>query len=406
MRVARASAGRLRTRGVTLLEVLISMGIAFIGLLGVAAMLPVAIYYLNRGVVADNAAVFGRSAVSEFKARQMSRANMWAVWNPNTNAFVAFRAEPAETQPLNFVSPLVGQAASFCIDGLMLARCVRDGNVPPSFFPAVPFGVDETRMARVTLRTQPGASPIIPPGNPNPLFTIPYLTADEIFFLTDQLSFTRPKDRTLPPVPDISLDANSFPEKRQFDPNLSWFATLSPIVGPSGGNPLSDMYTLSIVVVEARDMRSDMSLNNSDEPVERVVDVYFHRAPGAAVPTGDWAGGSVVLVSRPNRSEKDLEVRPGHWVMLSGRFAPGGASVFRWYRVVSADRDTSVLTAADVALLYPPTASVGGPYREVALQGLDWNPNAVVRTQATIISGVVAVLEKTVRIESSSLWTR
>ncbi len=392
---------------VTLLEVLIAMGIAFIGLLGVAAMLPLAIYYLNRGVVADNAAVFGRSAVSSFKARQMHRATMWAVWNPSANAFVAFRAEPTEAQPLTFPSPLVGQAASFCIDGLLLARCVRDGNVPPSFFPAIGFGPDEPRMARVTLRTQPAAPSIVPPGNPNPLFTIPYLTADEIFLFADQLSFTRPKDRTLPPVPVISLDVNNSLEKRQYDPNLSWFTTLSPIIGPSGGNPMSDMYTLSVIVVEGRDLRTDMLLNNTDEPIERVVDVLFQKTPQTT--QGDWAGGSVVLVPRPGRPETDLDIRPGQWLLLGGRFSPNGASVFRWYRVLSADRDTGVLTAADASNLYPPalaSASVNRPYREVTLEGLDWNPNLVIRTQATLLNGVVAVLEKIVRIETSSLWTR
>jgi hypothetical protein len=371
--------------GLSLLEVLFSIGVALIGLLGVAALLPLAVYYMGRGSVADNAAIFGRSAVSAFKSRQMHRNTMWAVWNPGANAFVTFLASPAAIDPLLFPSPLVGVGPSFCIDPLYVSRSVRDGNPPPSLFPAVPVSSTvEPRMARVTLRSAPGAPPLLSPNTPNPLFTMPSIAAEELFMLTDQHVYLLPRDRTLPPVPGFSVDPNTNqPEKRQYDPNLSWFATLTPIVSPAGGFNDSDLYLLSIVVVESRDLRTDINENLTDRPIERVVDVLF--------PTGDWAGGSVVLVTRPNRPESDVEVRPGDWLMLGGRLNNAGSpgpAVFRWYRVLSADRDST------------------GPSREVVLHGTDWNPNAVLQTQATILSGVTAVLEKIVRIETSSLWTR
>jgi len=352
--------------GLSLLEVLFSIGVALIGLLGVAALLPLAVYYMGRGSVADNAAIFGRSAVSAFKSRQMHRNTMWAVWNPGANAFVTFLASPAAIDPLLFPSPLVGVGPSFCIDPLYLSRSVRDGNPPPSLFPAVPVSSTvEPRMARVTLRSAPGGPPL------------PAIVAEEWFMLTDQHVYKRQPDRTSLPEPFISSG------KRQYDPNLSWFATLTPIVSPAGGFNDSDLYLLSIVVVESRDLRTDINENLTDRPIERVVDVLF--------PTGDWAGGSVVLVTRPNRPESDVEVRPGDWLMLGGRLNNAGSpgpAVFRWYRVLSADRDST------------------GPSREVVLHGTDWNPNAVLQTQATILSGVTAVLEKIVRIETSSLWTR
>jgi hypothetical protein len=396
--------------GLSLLEVLFSIGVALIGLLGVAALLPLAVYYMGRGSVADNAAIFGRSAVSAFKSRQMHRNTMWAVWNPGANAFVMFFASPAVIiDPLLFPSPLVGGGPSFCIDPLYLSRSVRDGNPPPSLFPAVPVSSTvEPRMARVTLRSAPGAPPLLSPNTPNPLFTMPSIVAEELFMLTDQHVYLLPRDRTLPPVPGFSVDPNTNqPEKRQYDPNLSWFATLTPIVSPAGGFfDDSDLYLLSIVVVESRDLRTDINENLTDRPIERVVDVHFHGNAS----TGDWAGGSVVLVNRPGRPESDLEVRPGDWLMLGGRLnntgSPGPA-VFRWYRVLSADRDSTELTGPVAANLFP-TPSLANPrmYREVVLHGTDWNPNAVLQTQATILSGVTAVLEKIVRIETSSLWTR
>jgi hypothetical protein len=323
-----------------LLEVLFSIGVALIGLLGVAALLPLAVHYMGRGSVADNAAIFGRSAVSAFKARQMLRPTMWAASNLDPN--------------------IVGIPPSFCIDPLYISR---SGNTGPSLFPAVRvYSPEEPRMARVTLRIAPGGPPL------------PAIVAEEWFMLTDQHVYKRQPDRTSLPEPFISSG------KRQYDPNLSWFATLTPIVSPAGGFNDSDLYLLSIVVVESRDLRTDITLNENrnDRPIERVVDVLF--------PTGDWAGGSVVLVTRPNRPESDVEVRPGDWLMLGGRLKKAGSpAVFRWYRVLSADRDST------------------GPSREVVLHGTDWDPNAVLKTQATILNGVTAVFEKIVRIETSSL---
>lgn len=405
---------RLRRDGVSLLEVLISIFTALVGLLGVAALMPLAIYYLARGSTMDNAAAFGRSAISDFKSRHMQRQNAWAIWNPGVGAFVPFQPNPAVIPPTAPAGPLALQAASFCLDGLYVSRAVRDGNLPSNLFPAVPTTApDEARMARVTLRSRPGVPPITPLSNPNPLFALPYTSAEQIFMVTDQHNYTLPRDRTLPPIPEIStfVDPNGVvqPEKRQFNPALSWFATLTPIVSANGGFPQSDLYTLSVVVVESRDLRTDTTQNLSDEPIERVVDVFFHSITGpTGNPIGDWGAGSVVFMPRPGRPESDLNVRPGTWVMLAGRLIDLnsgnlGAGVFRWYRVLSADRDSSTLSSPTGLYPAPPAP---GQYREVVLHGVDWNPNLVARTQAVLVSGVVAVFEKTVRMETSSLWTR
>jgi len=118
---------------------------------------------------------------------------------------------------------------------------------------------------------------------------------------------------------------------------------------------------------------------------------------------------------------QDLEVRKGDWLMLSAKvqpvdpdpsdyivdsnnnqipIEPAPVSVFRWYRVVSTD---AVLGNA-----------TNGYAREVTLLGPDWTDvigaqmvvtGAAPVAQATLLTCVAAVYEKTIRLETTSLWT-
>jgi len=105
-----------------------------------------------------------------------------------------------------------------------------------------------------------------------------------------------------------------------------------------------------------------------------------------------YNGGDVVLHAD---SEDDLKMKEGEWLMLAGTNA-ALQTHFRWYRIQTADagpvEDTSVT---------PPVWT-----RDLTLFGQDW-PQAPLLTvhKAVWIPGVVAVYEKTIRLETSSLWT-
>jgi outer membrane protein insertion porin family len=76
----------------------------------------------------------------------------------------------------------------------------------------------------------------------------------------------------------------------------------------------------------------------------------------------------------------------GEWLMLSGY--RNSAPTYRWYRVV----DVSEVAGS-------------GPYtRDVTLFGPDWHITAA-STEATLLNNIVAVYEKTIRLETSGLWT-
>lgn len=67
-------------RGLTLLEVLIAIFVLAIGLLGVAALIPVGRFQLEQGAKQDRAAAVGRAAWREVEVRGMLDPTVWINW--------------------------------------------------------------------------------------------------------------------------------------------------------------------------------------------------------------------------------------------------------------------------------------------------------------------------------------
>lgn len=364
-----------RRAGVSLLEVVFSIGIVLIGLVGIAALLPLAGVQASKGLTADRAAQLGQRAVQDFHVRGMTQPRSWRWFNPAASNFVPF-------------SPAIGQ--SFCIDPLLIgAGTTADFAVRNKF----PFNIaydtasppDQILwMPRCTLA--PSLTAAV-----NAWMSV--LQAKQIFVSHDDLVFDLPEDRTLGPVQNFGMTS----DKRQIEAHYSWLATVVPKLNRNGS--LTDEYTLSIVVFLKRILDSD--LTREDVVNERVASVtaFYSGAPALG-------GGAVQLSTRPGRIADDLEVRQGQWVMLSAEkllntTPPRTVQIHRWYRVVTVDE----------APLFDATNNVW--LRDVTLVGPDWDythtryslPYRPLGTQVTIPRSVVAVFEKTIRIETSSLWT-
>ena len=186
---------------------------------------------------------------------------------------------------------------------------------------------------------------------------------------------------------------------------------LTAIDGSGNHNPTPTReYILSIVVFHRRII--DRQLTNENTVNERVVFVRNFYSGTPAI-----SGGDVQLETRvttPPRLfqdlKQDLELRSGDWVLLSARRAylpqPNPpwdpiVNIHRWYRVANVDEAPS------------PNGSTW--VRDVTLVGPDWDwqsnitlrtqNNIPLTTQVTIVRGVVAVFEKTIQLETSSLWT-
>jgi hypothetical protein len=395
---------------VSLLEVLFSIGVVLVGLVGIAMSIPIGGALARKGVVADAAAQLSSNGAREFSTRGMANKLTWR-WHDGTrwvqhNGTVWGWNNGGAWQPV----PLPDPGSSFCLDPQFIAT--PQANLPAEMvarnkFPLTPAYGDPNVlwMPRITL----GSSVANPLG-----FVISKAAADRIFLGNDDLIFDLPDDRTLGPVQNFSQELSSLgPMTRQTAGTLTWMATIVPALsrvqradGNVGFN-VTDQYTLSIVVFDRRLVPREM-IDTSGNLVpestisERVVNVVnFYSGPPA------FSGGDVTLESRATRSSidgaDDLELRPGDWVMLS-RLQPVmphpntavatviQVQVHKWYRVVQVDAEL--------------VANGTRWQRDVTLVGPDWDYDlsGTFPTRATIARGVVEVHEKTIRLETSSLW--
>ena len=460
----------MRRRAVSLLEVLFSLGVIAIGLLGVMALLPLGLFQMGKGNIADRSSRVGLNAVEEFEILGMRRPDAWIhadgtpVQSPN---------KPATVAP-----PHLPVGYSFCIDPRFTARSenqtsagqpVVSGGAPyfdARFFPyyswpipasssgqpsppaapptylfndtygtrVIPFTQNgaHPRMIRLSLRQAAGQPLNIGPAAPG---STPYdlgarlglSHANMIFVSNDDLAFVIPQDEALLPNQvfpwkvgadgswgvagaddngDGSIDeqdeqgwfgSDDIPVIRDYDGATSWMATLVPRA--DAGGFITETYLLSIVVFQDRPLpvmfvdedASGGYTAGEESDNERVVDV-------ASFEGGGFSGGDLTL-SGTNAAQLDFSA--GDWIMLGGSAGVGGseAPAFRWYRVVATDSEPE---------------AVGTTFqRVVTLQGADWqrpewhlaSSAAGFRpTQATIVSGVVAVYEKIIRLESNVGW--
>ena len=381
-----------RRRGLTLMEVMFAIGVVMIGMLGIAILVPIAGKAAKDGASYDRAARVGLNAVREFHLREMGRPDNWlypdytAVGRPNSRT-VAFCIDPRFVA----VNNALNMAASD----------------PRRFFP---YNIAATmpKMQRVSLRRW---SPKLANST-----LLDLAAANEIFMGVDDLLIETPADPLLPAQQIYYSQNPANPDKRQTDGEFSWMATLSPRAdawaAPNGAAP--DTYTLSIVVFQGRD--SALALDGISERWA----IIPYTPQYNAFYGGGLSGGDVALVdkslyyqmaggSAPPASPQDLFVKRGQWILLARNAVAGGNvyPVFRWYKVTEVDPDELGVATSSELIGSPPS---GIPIRHVTLFGQDWpigpNANAAEQTFAYIVPGVVAVYEKTIRLENSSLWTQ
>jgi hypothetical protein len=243
--------------------------------------------------------------------------------------------------------------------------------------------------------------------------------ANEIFMGGDDLLIDAPADPLLPAQQIYYSQNPASPDKRQSDGEFSWMATVSPRIDkwapPTGSAP--DTYTLSIGVFQGRD--SALAVDGISERWA----IIPHTPQFSGFYSAGLSGGDVALVDKSLYSQlsggtsvpssatpyEDLLVKRGQWILLA-RNVVVGTNVypeFRWYKVTEVDPDELNIATSSELLQSPPS---GIPIRHVTLFGQDWNlimsANAAEQTFAYIVPGVVAVYEKTIRLENSSLWTQ
>lgn len=424
------SRGGLRRarRAVTILEVLFAILVTTIGLLGAIAIFPVASAQARKGRQNDIVAVAADSIAHQFDTQYMRRPDQWFAWST-----VPINGNPPGYYPVPLLlnSGAITPGLSYCIDPRFVS--VNAGNPTTNafvFFPAVPrlnaADVSEPRMLRINLRAFPAAASVMS-----------RFQADQVFAIEDELVYERPgvnsvnSDNALPAFQNYNkiLDVNSgnmVASRRQEAGDLTWMATVVPKLNRDSGivTP-TDLFTLSIVVFLKRspDLLLD-GRNTAASPSEHTATEQRgfvlgpHPFNGNST-VGDFhaagiGGGEVTIsvrtdvVTSPtdtnpydntNHDEVLTQLNRGSWVMLaqktSNNTAFNGNCIYSWYRVSDAEETQRAVTIGGFAFLQ----------RDVTLVGPDWqlldldNDGNADPAEVTIIPGVIAVYERTIRLE-------
>lgn len=407
--------------GISLMEVLISIGVVAIGLSGLAFLLPVAHHQAESGARTDRMASVGKRAFREFHVREMARPERWRIWNNVAYAepLPAANAGPDASNPFWYRTnngglvrkPLCIDPRAYAaverytdevalgftsVDTRQMAELLRQSGdkevLLRGAFTTFPAQSDENAyyltnsatlgtpyFGRITLTSTdlftiaapPAGDQTLPPrATNNDPWILSRPQADSIFVLGDDLDLLIPTSNAEGPVQRTLRNAQSAPMRRLSAEGFSWFATLVPLLNADLNAGMdNDLYRLSIVVCFGRDTIAP----------ERFMPVVVQHGMG---------GGDVQLI--PNLNNKDsngepydpkVRVEPNSWVMLANSFT----RQFRWYRVLNAEGFT------------------------MTLQGEDWKPAVAGQGPADfiyIVPNVVNVYEKTIHLETSSLWTR
>lgn len=400
-------------RGISLVEILMSIGVATIGLLGVATLIPVAQYAAMQGTRADRMTWVGRRALDEFRIRGLDNPLNW-VSTPVTGDPTSTAAVPlsqvgelpgpdvtaSAAQYIALVNgprfgPISYPLDALLIDPLGAAFFGEQGNTQTRPFArtcpadANPKYPEINRLRRVTLRASNSGLGL--------LRQMPQVQARSIFELQDDLLFDIPTGDNLFPEPQfwaadnsgktaVIKTANELVKKRFAEGRFSWLATLMP-------TRTSGDYLLSIAVIHDRDWNVEDApgggLRSAGERWAQVVSTTVNNAQHVV-----WAGG-IGLQADPRDPTALDGLKSGQWMLVVQGFPRGNGVVsaklperyIRWYRIQAAN--------------HPAGSAVG----EFTVDGPDWPVLANgVQANAIIFKNTIAVFEKTIRINSSGNW--
>lgn len=409
-------------RGVSLMEVLISMFVVAFGMLGMVAIIPVGSNILAETSKADRCGIVGRAALREIRNRRLlSPATSWVA---NRNGSVAGSMPtgdpPGWAAPNG--APVVPPGSSgipshtaYCIDPLLIARLYTRAQGAPNprtlenvaSFPA-------TRMAALADRslTMPRVTYLSGLAKPQAPVMSETL-AERIFSGRDDLAFDTPlgqgRPRQLfsyssgetlawPLRADHAREAGPdlrFALSRETEGNYTWMMTLTPApsvaAATSSAAPRDkQFYNVSVVVFYKRALAEPDP--NDDEPPERVATVR------QALLGRGLGGGNLTLEYPRTHSAAWRPATSGDWLLLCGRDQPRAADgtriappLFAWYKVASTG-----------------DASSASGLQHVSVAGADWplqNPEAP-QLQAVLLSNVLGVYTTTLQLDLSTLWAR
>ncbi len=410
----------MRRRGITLLEVAISMFILLVGVLSVFSLITLGRYEMLEGSKADRAMSLARSAQQDMLTRGFLKPlsyDVTAIWVPASaspappsgaqyqivpNWIVPTAAGsfiypwgPATTPPSAWppgsapVMPFDGGApVALALDPLGVAANLStpgySQNFPAWFAttgaaPVTTPTSPATPMVRMSLRAGPGSNYITYAGGTLPIMT-PQI-ADMLFRAQDDLELFAPVGN-FPPTQKYAYSSSAAKAvRRQSTGDYSWLATIVPSSASAMGAPASDTESVVVTVIVFYKRFLNLTTGSTTTaPPERMVNL----APATnSLGASTGLGGGDVFLSCPVAFTSDyIKVRPNQWILLSQTPNVGQAGFWRWYRVAATS---------------DPTSNGTSWVRPVTLAGPDWNPS--ITTFASIFDGAIGAYERTIELE-------
>ncbi len=373
-------------RGISLLEVLISMFVLLVGLLGVMSLLPAGRSEVMRGAKIDRASACGRAAFRDMRIRGMLDPQSYALANasgspafsgpdPSNAGQYLFHWDPANpATSTNFFQ-------SFVIDPLGVGA--NFGRWFPYDTSASPTVV---HLPRLTL-------------GPGLTSDVRAAIAETIFHAQDDLAFDSSGGNTKLPIQVFDKDTTGTPQKRQAAGDYSWLATINSDTSTVRSTSVFDSsMTLSIAVFYKRDIASATGVGERVcELVSLGTDIQDEVQLKVTTVAPQYSGAGEGVAH--------LGVKPNQWIMLAANSGTviGPIWNFAWHRVAAAD---SVLDSTGKAKTVKNPGT--GPWtRNVTLIGPFTGPGSSYPASMVVpylFDGVIAVYEKTIKLERDSVY--
>lgn len=392
-----AEATSLRN-GITLTEVLISIGVLSVGMLGAAALLPMATYFQNETTKYDRGGALAQQAAHDLQIKDYLSPRRWVFLDP---------ANPNVTAPIGIVQLALSTAynprSAFVIDplGFSYVSAQSPAVSPfPCYFPAFPNqgsippgGGPAIYRAGITANdywpaaaTQQVSNPVIMSFAVADRFM---RSNDDVLFETDRASLLaqNPGNVDLRPTA-ITSAGNNVPSAYapNFAGDFSWLATVSRVpsdmINSAAVAASLHRFHVSVVVLQKRDLTLwSGGLTSEAPPPERQVFAMLTQYAAQAnanlqLTSPFYGGGGVQLyvyetakptAGQPSRHWLD-NIKPNTYLMLTANFqefSSSGTSTpypqLAWYRIVNVD---------DGPIQDQQTPSRW--YRNVTVAGGDW----------------------------------
>jgi Tfp pilus assembly protein PilV len=331
-------------RGISLLEVLISMGILTVGLLSVLSLVPAGKSQAVKAVIYDRSSVMASNVAADLISRGLLRTSAWV-----TGTAAA---------PIAVFDPLYAGSATFTSGTWTLAwppvmMASGSSTAASPRIDAATTGASGTACAGGGVNATAGGYRVCPQAVSDILFR----SEDDPLYTLDGVG---PDD---PPLPRWSVPGAGAAGRRAFEGLYSFLATIQTSATAAPFWDAATPATLTVVTFQRRDPTVAPLVLLPDT----TNDVWRYSA--AALPSG--------------QTIRDV-IRPGVLVLWFNHAA--SPTVARWFRVVLAAEQQP----GNVAL----TCEGGDPDSSL--------PNAAVY----VFPGAVGGIEVPVKLEGTSVWNR